>query len=184
VSTIRREVGFWPTLFNFRLGELLLQPEFFSSVIVGVGGGVGLLLITERTARVTTASDFLAIIGALLGVVFAAFALVISLFSDSYLKWLNKAPQGVRGFLAPFMFTIGLQVGTILLVVGYRATALEVPPKVEKPAWVFLCFAFTYSMLNIVALARAVLGHGITRARAAEIGEPDSPVRPFQQRGR
>jgi glucan phosphoethanolaminetransferase (alkaline phosphatase superfamily) len=182
MTSIRREVGFWSTFSSFRIGQVFRASEFIWGVLLGAGGGGALLLLLTVKERVAVAADFLSLTAALLGIIFAAFALVIALFSDTYLKWLASAPDGVRGFLAPFMFAIGVQVGALLLTVGYRAAAQHVPTQIERGAWVLLAFAFCYSLLNVVALARSVMAHGLTRARSAELGSSGDSVRPLPQR--
>ena len=58
---------------------------------------------------------------ALLGLVFAAFSLLIALFSDDYIRLLSKAEDGVEAFLRPSTIAIGLQVTAIVAAIGYRA---------------------------------------------------------------
>lgn len=75
----------------------------FGAIVIGIGGGVALLARTTVGNRTSIAGDVLIVIGPLLGVVFGAFALVIALFSDSYLRLLNEVEDGVAAFLRPFL---------------------------------------------------------------------------------
>ncbi|MGN9803049.1 hypothetical protein [Micromonospora sp. L32] len=145
--------------------------EGLLAVLLGSTGAVLLILKASLDARVATAGDILTLGSALVGVIFAGFALVIALLSDRYLLLLEKSPNGTRAFLAPFMINIGVQVFVVILSVVYRAAAKSLPPPAEKVTFVALCILFLYAALNIVALARSVLAHGATRAEQATIDE-------------
>lgn len=164
----REKLGFWRSLRKLS-GEDIFGPELLGALVIGVGGGTALLSETIATDRADIAVDFLYVIAPMLGVVFAAFALVIALFSDDYVRALNEHPDGVAAFLRPFLVTIGLQVGTVLLAVAYRSAADIVPSEVEVGAWIALCFLFVFALLDVVALGRAVLLHGITRAEEIKV---------------
>ncbi len=164
----RRKIGFWRSLRKLS-GEDIFGPEFLGSLLIGVGGGTALLSYTVTSDRVSIAVDFLYVVAPLLGVVFAAFALVIALFSDDYIRALSQNRDGVIAFLRPFLVTIGVQVGTILIAVAYRASATIIPSKVEVGAWLLLGFLFVFALLDVVALSRAVILHGLTRADEIEV---------------
>lgn len=164
----REKVGFWRSLRKLT-GEDIFGPELLGAFFIGIGGGTALLSQTEAPRRVQIAADFLYIVAPLLGVVFAAFALVIALFSDDYLRALNQNRDGVAAFLRPFLVTIGLQVGAALIAVGYRSAADLIPSRVEVGTWLVLCFLFVFALLDVVALGRAVMLHGITRAEDIEV---------------
>jgi MFS family permease len=109
------------------------------------------------------------IAGALLGIVFAAFALVIALMSDEDLRWLDDTESGVLGFLNPFMVSVGLQVGALIGSVLYRSIADHLPHTVEK--WLFgaISVLFFTAALDVVALARSVLNaRGGPRSRTQD----------------
>lgn len=163
-----KAVGFWRSLRKLS-GEDIFGPEVLTALLLGVGGGTALLGQTTSAGRAGIAVDFLYVVAPLLGVVFAAFALVISLFSDDYIRVLNEHPDGVAAFLRPFLVTIGLQVGTVLLAIAYRAGATLVPSQVEVGTWLALCFLFVFALLDVVALGRGVLLHGVTRAEEIKI---------------
>jgi hypothetical protein len=150
-------------------GEDIFSVELAASLIIGLGGGIALLSQVGVAERVAIAADFLSVVGPLLGVVFAAFALVIALFSDEYIRVLSENSEGIAAFLRPFLVAIGVQVGTILLAVAYRAAASSVPSKVEVTIWLAVCFLFVFALLDVVALGRNVLLHGVTRAKEVEV---------------
>jgi hypothetical protein len=166
----KKDIGFWKNLGHMRVSQLL-GIEAPLAVLLGGGGCTALLHVTKVPDRVVVAGDFLSLIGALLGVVVAAFALVISMFSDSYLLVLQKHPDGVRAFLSPFVVNTGVQIGVIIGTVAYRASSGHLPKLLEKCSFVFLGVLFTFALLNIMALTRNSLAHGLTRAAAAELGE-------------
>ena len=140
-------------------------------MVVGVAGSIFLVKRTDHAARIAFAGDILSLTAALVGVVFAALALVVALLSESYLRLLNSedGEQGLLAFLSPFMLVIGMQVTTVVGAVAYRAFASLVPKGLEP--WLFgaLAALFLMSALEIVALARSVVMHGLARAKLREI---------------
>lgn len=170
----KKEVSFWRSVQSLP-GSDILGWVTISAVVVGVGGGTLLLANTQVPDRVAIAGDFIALIAPLLGVVFAAFALVIALFSDEYLELLEDTGEGVVAFLRPFLVAIGLQVGTLLLTFIYRsgAAALAVADTWGSKAEVGLFLAMTalvvMALLDVLALAKNVMLHGLLRAKDARV---------------
>lgn len=168
MGRLRRELGFWRSLGRMQVSDLW-TPEVVSGVVIGVGLAAALDNVTNRPARWAVAGDYLPIAGALLGIVFAGFALVIALLSDDYLRWLEESDSGVLGFLSPFMVSVGLQVAALVGAVLYRALADQLPRTAEQWAFGFISILFFTAALDIVALARSVLMHGVARARGLKI---------------
>lgn len=160
-------VGFWHALGKLSFAELKVEGS--AALILGIGAALALLSTTDAPDRVEVAGDHLVIAAPLLGIVFAAAALVIALFNDEYWRVLNANPDGVAGFLRPFMLAIGAQVGTVLLAVAYRAGAEHLDSRVEVGAFVVLSVLFVFATLDVVALGRTILRHGHTRAKAVEV---------------
>src|SRR5262245_53690124 len=109
----RRDFGFWKNLNELDVGEAFGLEALIAGIIVDVGC-IALLGRSNLVQRVTLAEDCLSLDEALLGVIFAAFALVVSLLSDRYLLFVQRQPNGARVFLRPFMVNIGLQVGIVI----------------------------------------------------------------------
>lgn len=130
--------------------------------------------------RYSLAGDYLQLIGALLGVVFAGFALVIAFLSDDYLRELEGTSEGVVAFLRPFVIATGLQVAVVAGVVLYRGAASEVPHLVECTAFLVLTMLFMTALFDVLALARTVMFHGIARARRAA-GRSGGNVEPLEE---
>lgn len=164
MGELRRSAGFLAAVADSSV-KGLLWPEGCLALIVGVGGGAGLLATTAVTDRVVVAGDLLPLVAALLGVVFAAFALLITLLSDDYLRLLDKATDGVLAFMRPFVMAIGFQIVAIVSAVAYRAAAEHLPSKVEVGLFLWTLTVGSYALLDVLALARTVTMHGITRAR-------------------
>jgi MFS family permease len=148
-----------------RLSDLL-APEVVFGVLLGTGLSIALAILDKTAGRVGVAGDYLVISGALLGIVFAGFALVIGLLSDDYLRSLSDTHSGVIGFLRPFMVSVGYQVGALLGAVLYRATATHLPRTAEKWAFGVISVLFFVATLDVVSLARSVLMHGVARAES------------------
>ncbi|MEU7890255.1 hypothetical protein AB0B54_32545 [Microbispora bryophytorum] len=168
MGDLRRRYGFWASIGRMRLRDLV-APEIAFGVIIGGAGSYLLISTTTTKDRIEIAGDYLQIASALAGVVFAGFALVIALLSDHYMRWLQKLESGVFGFLAPFMVSTGLQVGTLVLAVAYRASGEHINPKVEPWAFGVTSVLFFIAALDVVALARSVLMHGVARSRTLEV---------------
>ncbi|QYJ04236.1 hypothetical protein KUV85_00715 [Nocardioides panacisoli] len=132
----------------------------------------------DLAARANLVDSYLPLAGALLGIVFAALALVVGLFTTDYLRLLDEdgSGDGVVGFLSPFMIAIGLQVTVLIGGVSYGAAASQVPSTGE--AWWFgvETTLFLVAALDVVALARSVVMHGVARSRMshAQVGDLDS----------
>jgi MFS family permease len=174
MGRLRREFGFWRSLGRMQLTELW-TPEIVSGVVIGVGLAVALDNVATRSARLGVAGDYLPIAGALLGIVFAGFALVIALMSDDYLRGLEEETDGgVVSFLSPFIVSIGLQVATLIGAVLYRAIADQLPHAAEEWFFGVSSVLFFTATLDVVALARSVLMHGAARARFLKIRDLDA----------
>jgi hypothetical protein len=176
VGELRRKYGFWGTLGSFELRQFV-SPEFVLGPLLGGGGAWFLLAKGTEQSRIEVAGDYLSLTGALLGVVFAAFALVIAFLSDSYLRALRDTSSGVLGFLRPFMFSTGLLVGVVLGTVAYRGAAPYAPGWLEATVFIVLSILFVTAVLDVVALARSVLMHGIARSQTVST-DGVSPMEP------
>lgn len=180
---MRQEFGFWRSLRKLR-GEDILSVELLVALVLGVAGGLVLLDQTSLEGRLEVTSDFLIVIGPLLGVVVAAFALVVSLLSDTYMRALNEHPDGVSAFLRPFLVAIGIQVATLLLVVAYRAGSSHISSPAEGASFVILSFMFVYAVADVVALARGLFAHGVTRAEELRVRDLEEEARVLRHPGR
>jgi hypothetical protein len=166
---LRREVGFWPALLSLRLGQILLGWEFLPAAVLGIGGGIVLLSFTTLSERAAIVGDYLVLLGPFVGVVLAGLAMVIALLSDRYLLLLKEAPNGVIGFLRPFMLAVGFQIAALLVAVAYRAAASELPKRGEEIAFCAVSFLFVLGALEVVAVTRNLLAHALLRADQAEV---------------
>lgn len=158
-------MGFWGAVGRLRLSDVV-SVENVSSLVLGGAGALVLVLNTSSATRHGVAGDYLAIAAALVGVVFAGLALVVALLSESYMKLLAESTSGVTGFLSPFMIAIGLQVGSLLISVAYRALG-ELPAFVPVEPWFFgaATVLFVTSCLEVIVLARNVFMHARLRVK-------------------
>lgn len=161
----RRSVGFFPAIWKTPVGKFV-WPEGVFAIVVGLGGGAGILSLTKASARVAVVSSAYPVLGVLLGVVFAAFALVVAFLKDDYVKLLNEGVKGgVLEFARPFMIAVGFQITTILVSVAYQALAMAVPSGVEIAGFLIWAFLFAYVLADVVALTREITLHLLMRAR-------------------
>lgn len=167
----RREVGFWTAVRKTTIGQLLTF-EIAGGALIGVAASWWLVTSTTRADRIRFVGDYLTLTPALLGVVFAALAMVVALMSEDYLRLLRESSgDGVVGFLRPFIFVIGLQVGALLSAVGFRAFAPLMPESAASWAFGVVTVLFVVSTLEVVALARSVVMHGMGRARLQRVAD-------------
>lgn len=148
---------------NVKVRELF-WPEGVSAVLLGVGGAIVILKGTSVTARLAVASDFLTLSGALLAVVFTGLALVVSIPSPDYMRKLAETPGGgMIRFLDPFLIAVGTQAALILVAFAYKLAAEHVPRVIEHAAFCVLGFLLVFGLLDVVALARSLVRHGLNR---------------------
>ena len=164
MAELRRQVGFVPALVKVG-ARSLLWPEGFWALVVGGAGGVVLTRCSTLKVRLDVAADGLVVLAPLLGVVLAALTLVIVISSDEYTRFLGKASEGILGFYRPFIIAIGLEIWTILTIIGYRAVAQELPSIWERLVFCAMCILIVFTLLDILAIARNVLMHALTRSK-------------------
>jgi hypothetical protein len=163
------KVGVWRALGEFKLREAI-WPEGLLAIVIGVGGATAALHVTKLPERLSIAGDLLFLSGALLAVVFAALAIVVSLDSPSYLLMLHDTPEGgMRRFLDPFLVAVGTQIAVVFLGLGYRLLAASLGTWPERAMFAVLGFLFVFGLLDIAALARQLVRHGILRAADAAL---------------
>lgn len=172
----RRKFGFWYIVFEYKKSQLA-GKEGIAALVIGGIGGIEVVRLTSVVQRVAITGDFLTLISALVGVVLAGFALVVAFLSDSYTLQLQKNPKGVRAFFAPFMINIGTDVGLLIGIIAYRGVAASIPHLLEKISFVTLAVIFIFAALNITALTRTVMAHGVTRAELITMEEMERQVK-------
>jgi hypothetical protein len=171
-----------------RLGDYKIRdfvwPEGVFALFIGVGGAVLIVKGTKLAERLDVAGDVLTLAGALLAVVFTALALVVSIPSQDYIRKMAETPNGgILRFLDPFLVAVGTQVTIVLLGLAYKLAAAHVPKAVEHAAFYTLGFLLTFGLLDVVALARSLVRHGVNRGvEAAASGAGDSVPRLDQRR--
>jgi hypothetical protein len=166
------QVGVWRAfraIGHYRFVDAV-WPETVFGLVIGAGGAALAIQSTDIATRVKIAAEVLPIAGVLLAVTFAALAFVVAIPSGSYLRLLAETQDGgMRNFLDPFLVAVGAQVGLVLLAFGYRIFAASVPSSIDHVAFAGLGFLVVFAILDIAALARQLVLHGILRAREAVI---------------
>ena len=139
-------------------------PEGVLALLMA-GATTGLLCTQASVVdRVEIAASSLRIIAPLLGVVLASLTFVISFASDDYLRRLKSTKSGVIAFYRPFVFAIGIEILTLILIIAYKAVASRTLIGVECSVFGVMCFFVAYSILNILAVARNVVMHALLRS--------------------
>jgi hypothetical protein len=159
-------VGVWRAVGELKLRQLL-WPEGLPSIAAGVGGGVLAIQATATATRVSAISSLIVLSGALLAICFTALAIVVSLPSSRYLRAMSEGEGGMRVFLDPFLVAVGTQLAIILLALAYQLFAEHVARPIEHVSFCLLASLFVFGLLDIAALARSLVKHGILRSLAA-----------------
>lgn len=177
MGNIRRQVGFWTAVGRLRVSDVL-SIEAVASLMLGVGLAWLLWRFEDVAKRSEIAGLYVAVVAALVAIVFAGLALVASLLSDSYLRLLETSDSGILGFFRPFLIAVGVQIATVVGALLYSALADALPAGVEP--WLFgaVSVFFFASCLEIVVLTRSVLMHALLRTKFA------SAIESTKQRGR
>lgn len=163
---MKPRVGVWRAL--ARLGEYkvreLIWPEGVFGLVLGLGGAVVIVHATKLPDRLDVVGDVLALSGALLAVVFTALALVVSIPSEKYIRLLAETPNGgMIRFLDPFLIAVGTQAAIIVLALAYKLAAHDVSRAIEHSAFYAMGFLLVFGLLDVVALARSLVRHGVNR---------------------
>jgi hypothetical protein len=166
------KVGVWRSL--ARLGNYpsknLLWPEGLPALAVGVGGAILVISNSELSDRTDLMGTIVGLAAALLAVVFTALAIMVALPAGSYLRALQRddpGSDGMAGFLSPFLIAVGTQIAILFLALGYGLVSSHLSDTAEHLAFCLLGFLVAYGLLDVVALARSLVRHGILRARDA-----------------
>ena len=168
MGSLRRSVGFLAALGNTTI-KSILWPEGTLALLLGLLGSSIAIEHISLYLRLQVASDALRVLSSLLGMVLAGLMLVITISNDDYMRLLNRSSVGVVGFYRPFILAIGVQISTILLLISYRAMARDVEPSIEEWTFRIVTIMFIFSLLDLVALARNLLMHAITRGMQSDI---------------
>ena len=167
MGSLRRSVGFMAALGNTKI-KSILWSEGALALLIGLSSSSAAIVYLALPLRLEAASDALRVLSSLLGMVLAGLMLVITISNDDYLRLLNRSSVGVVGFYRPFVLAIGIQILTILSLIAYRATAEDVSSSIEGWSFRLVTVLFIFSLLDIVALARSLLMHAVTRAKQSD----------------
>lgn len=181
------KVGVWRAV--GRLGSYTIReclwPEGVFGLAIGVGGSVAIVHGTQLTDRVDAVGEVIALGGALLAVVFTALALVVSIPSTDYIRKMAETPGGgVLRFLDPFLVAVGTQTAVLLVGFGYKLSAEHVSWQVEHGVFYVLSFLVVFGLLDVVALARSLVRHGVNRGVEAlnKSGQDGADIRHLDER--
>ena len=185
-SQIRNpRVGAWRALGDFRLRDMF-WPEGLFALVIGAGGSTWALSITTVDDRTAVMGSVLTLAAALLTVVFAALAIVISIPSQSYIRLMQETPNGgVIRFLNPFLLEVGVQISLVLLAIAFQLAAGDLPETVENVAFTAIGVVFVFGLLDMAALARQLVRHAFLRGELERVdagGDEDGTVHPLPRR--
>lgn len=164
-STIER-VGIVSAVLDLRLRDLVWPEGTLAAILTG--GAAYLTTVTTHAERHAAVNAELNLSAAFVAVVFAALAIVVSLPSSSYLRMLAETPGGgMWQFLAPFLITLGAQIAAVVGALAYTLMAAHVRLLFEQVSFTVIAFLFAFGLLDLAALGRQLVKHGILRAHDA-----------------
>ena len=173
MGKLRNDVSFRTAVRRLRPADFL-SFEAMSSLALGIGLALTLFLRADVTARINLAGIYLAVLAALLAIVFAGLALVAALLSEAYLRLLRTSDSGLLSFFRPFVLAVGVQTGTLVSAVLYYGTGQYWSPAVEPWLFGIVSVFFFASCLEIVVLTRSVLMHALLRSRLSKVIESEA----------
>jgi len=158
----KRDFGFWHLVRTVRVRSLL-WPEGAAALILGALLAGAMVAGASKATRLDVTGDYLVMAGVLLGIVFATFAVVTSLLSDSYVLFLRDSEGGVLPFLAPFVVGVAIQCVALAAAIGYPVAAKS-SESLEPWAFAIATILFIYALLDVISLSKIVIAHAATRA--------------------
>lgn len=165
------QFGFWHNLKSSSVGQLI-GIEGAAALIISPAAAFLCHKFLSVEERISLANDLLGTTTGILGVLFAAFAIVAALLSDSYSRFIQRSTGRIHGFYSPFIIVIGVAIGTIFSIISYKAFSKHLPTSWEIAFFGATTFLFSYTLLNVLALARNMFAHGVTRVLLLEIESP------------
>lgn len=182
------KIGVWRAiggLGNYRLKQLL-WPEGLPALVIGVGGAVAILSATNTADRAHFMGTLVQLSGTLLAIVFTALAILVALPAERYLRALQRDEadsDGMRHFLDPFLVAVGTQIAILILASAHGLVASNLSRGVEHAVFCAIGFLLIYGLLDIAALARSLVRHGVLRAaEAVRAAEAQENVHPLPER--
>lgn len=165
MSDLRKEHGFLAAVGALRFREVFSSPEFFLGVPLGLLLAAGQTVWGTVELRVSTTSAFVSIVTALIGIIFAAFAMMVAFLSPKYLSFLDQSEEGVKKFFRPFMVAIGMQCILLFFSVFHLSLAYKLDHVTELILFWITSVTFSWNVLEIIALARNVMMQATVRAK-------------------
>lgn len=182
MNQFRRAHGFWAAVGALKLREIF-SAELISGTVIGAVISWFQIVNGSLESRTDVVANFLLVVPALLGIVFAGFALLVAFLSLDYMRFLNSSGSGVKAFFRPFMIAIGFQVGLIVLSTLVLAIGAFIPSVLEQALFTVASLLFGCAVLEIIALARSVLMQSSVRARFEEVtNTPEATVTDLKKR--
>ena len=125
--------------------------------------------VPDPHGAVAIAGDFLAISGALFGVIIAGFAIATSLVDERYARSMERANSHPYNVLRHFLVEGVLLVASLVAAVVFRAIALPVHhASATAEHWLLgiAAFLFFWALFGALQVMRLVLGIAVSRASA------------------
>lgn len=164
-NDLRKEHGFLAAVGALKLSDVFKSPEFFLGVPLGLALAAAQTFWGTTELRVSTTGAFISVITSLIGIIFAAFAMMVAFLSPRYLSFLDQSDEGVKKFFRPFMIAIGMQCLLLFLSVFHFSLGKSLDHVTELVLFWVTSVTFSWNVLEIVALARNVMMQASVRAK-------------------
>jgi predicted acylesterase/phospholipase RssA len=157
---------FWRAFRSVSAKQMFRTWDFLTAVSLGVlSSFLYSHFVPQATTQVAVAGDFVAIAGALFGVVIAGFAIAAALLDERYARALRAKKQSSYNLLRHFLVEGGLLVTSLTVTLIYRAIAQPVYTLSHLSAHLMFgaaVFFFFWSLFGALQLMTLVLGVAVT----------------------
>lgn len=173
-----RDLGFWRSLGSLQLGQAFGSWDFIGAAALSSAGGWWYVdHITDPAKQVAFIGNLLVVSGALFGVVLAGFAITAALISERYSRLVDASGGSRLRMLRHFLIVAGLLVASIVLTLGFMASASTIAGASHVAEQILLgitLFVFLWGLFSTLELVKLVLGIAITNTELHQLPSSES----------
>lgn len=172
-----KDLGFWRSIGSLSLAQTFGSWDFITAVVLaGSGDWWYVRHVPDPAKQAAFASNLLVVNGALFGVVLAGFAITAALVSERYSRLVETAGGSRLQMLRHFLIVAGLLVSSIVLTLGFIASASSIYTSSRVGEQVFFgaaTFVFLWSLFSTLELVKLVLGIAATNSELHRVPEAE-----------
>ena len=169
MKTDPNQFRFWRAVLSLDRKQIYRPWDFLVAFLMGtVGTYFYTAHVTDISNHLSVAGDYLAIIGALLGVVIAGFAIAAALLDEKFARAMRDHSISSYDVLRHFLIEGGILIGSLAASIVYRSIAVAVGGTNKTAeeclfgAATFLCFWGLFGALELMKLVLSVAVTGVS----------------------